>query len=292
VIVILASGPSGRQPAYARLPTRPASYVGVYEKSALTSYQDITRFGDSAGRQPNLAGYFSGWPETFKTGFATTALRHGAATLVQMDPTGASVADMAAGHFDSYLRTYADAVRAFGHPVVIGFGHEMNAPWYSWGNGHVPPRTFVAAWRHLVDVFRQQGADNATWLWTIQADVRGSGPVAAWWPGANYVTWIGIDGYYYLCSDTFATVFGGTIAQVRLFTRKPVLLSETAVGPLAGQSAKITDLFRGMASYGTLGLVWFDITQDQGVYHQDWRVEDSVPAERSFRAAARRYLSH
>jgi len=272
------------------LPARTAHYLGVYEKGEPGSYRPIGRFGQVAGSQVNLAGYFSGWPETFKPLFARTALAHGAATLVQMDPTDASVAKIAAGDYDDYLRSYADAVRAFGHPVVIGFGHEMNATWYSWGYGHVPPRTFVAAWRHLVTVFRQQGADNVTWLWTIQADIKGSGQVKQWWPGGRYVTWIGIDGYYYLRSDTFATVFGATIAQVAAF-RKPVLLSETAVGPLAGQPDKITDLFRGMAAYRTLGLVWFDITQDQGVYHQDWRVEDSPAAERSFRAAARRYLA-
>ncbi len=177
-----------------------------------------------------------------------------------MDPTDASIQAIAAGDYDGYLRSFADSVRDFGQPVVIGFGHEMNATWYSWGYGHVPPRVFVAAWRHIVTLFRSQGADNVTWLWTIQADEGGTGPIRSWWPGAAYVTWVGIDGYYYHPSDTFASVFGQTIAQVRAFTRKPVLLSETAVGPQAGQAAKIGNLFAGMRQYQTLGLVWFDIS--------------------------------
>ena len=291
VIRLIPSSSTNRPVAVATLPAKPAFYLGVYEKGEPGSYQPISQFGQLAGTQANLAGYFSGWPETFKPLFARTALAHGAATLVQMDPTGASVAAIASGDYDSYLRKYADAVRDFGHPVVIGFGHEMNATWYTWGYGHVPAKTFVAAWRHVVSVFRHQGAGNVTWLWTIQADIKGSGPIGQWWPGAKYVTWVGIDGYYYRRSDSFASVFGGTIAQLRLFTSEPILLSETAVGPLAGQPAKIMDLFKGMAAYKTLGLVWFDITQDQGLYHQDWRVEDSPAAERSFRAAARRYLA-
>jgi hypothetical protein len=136
----------------------------------------------------------------------------------------------------------------------------------------------VAAWRHIVTLFRGQGADNVTWLWTINADVAGSGPIAKWWPGAQYVTWVGIDGFYYRQSDTFTTVFGQTIDQVRTFTSKPVLLSETAVGPKAGQFAKIGNLFNGMRRYHTLGLVWFDVRQDDGVLHQDWRIEDSKAA--------------
>jgi hypothetical protein len=103
-----------------------------------------------------------------------------------------------------------------------------------WGYGRVPPSTFVAAWRHIVSIFRALSADNVTWLWTINADQTGTGPVASWWPGANYVTWVGIDGYYYLPSDTFARVFGHTIDQVREFTSKPVLLSGTAVAPGTG----------------------------------------------------------
>src|ERR1700761_3950853 len=186
-----------------------------------------------AGKQPNLVGYYGGWGEAFKTSFAQTVRDHGAATLLQWDPTGASVATIASGGYDSYLRSFAASVRDFGGPVVIGFGHEMNAYWYSWGYGHTKAATFVAAWRHIVTVFRGQGADNVTWLWTLQADEPGTGPGRSWWPGGGYGPWGGIDGYYYRRSDTFASVFGPTIAQVRHIPDKPVLLSETAVGPQA-----------------------------------------------------------
>ena len=98
--------------------------------------------------------------------------------------------------------------------------------------------------------------------------------VAAWWPGAQYVTWVGIDGYYYRPGETVSSIFGPTVAQVRMFTGQPVLLSETAVGPQAGQAAKIPGLFAGMREYGSLGLVWSDIAQHDGIYHQDWHIED------------------
>ena len=110
-----------------------------------------------SGRQPNLVGYYSGWGEPFKTSFAETVSGHGAVTMVQMDPTLVSVQKIAAGGYDGYLRSFADSVRDFGHPVVIGFGHEMNANWYSWGYGQVPASTFVAAWRHIVTLFRSSG---------------------------------------------------------------------------------------------------------------------------------------
>jgi hypothetical protein len=275
----LLSAPTRPPAVHARLPASPASYLGVYEGGAPPSPASIAGFALAVGgHQPNLAGYFSGWAERFQTSYALEVRRRGMIPFVQIDPSFASVAGIASGAYDGYLRAYADSVRGYGYGVVIGFGHEMNAPWYSWGYGHTPPATFVAAWRHIVTLFRGQGADNVTWLWTINADVAGSGPIAKWWPGAQYVTWVGIDGFYYRQSDTFTTVFGQTIDQVRTFTSKPVLLSETAVGPKAGQFAKIGDLFSGMRRYHTLGLVWFDVRQDDGVLHQDWRIEDSKGA--------------
>ena len=285
VIIRFGPSPSGSGPSVARasLPTGPASYLGVYESGPPHNYGPVSEFTQVTGKQPNLVGYYSGWGERFQTEFAQTVHGHGAVTILQWDPTGASVARIAAGAYDGYLSSFADSVRDFGQPVVIGFGHEMNATWYSWGYGQVPPATFVAAWRHIVRVFRGQGADNVTWLWTINADLPSTGPIARWWPGASYVTWVGIDGYYYRPSDSFGSVFGTTIVQVRTLTHKPVLLSETAVGPGAGQPSKIGNLFTGMRQYQTLGLVWFDIAQYDGIYHQDWRLENSPAAEAAFR---------
>jgi mannan endo-1,4-beta-mannosidase len=273
---------------HAALPAERGAYLGVFETGVPPGFAPVAQFAQVAGRQPNLVGYYSGWPESFNTSWADMLRSHEATPFVQIDPTDASVAALANGTYDLYLRSYADSVRAFGHAVVLGFGHEMNAPWYSWGYGHVSPATFVAAWRHLVTLFHQQGADNVTWLWTLQADEPGkTGQIEQWWPGSQYVTWVGIDGYYYTSTDTFDSVFGTTINQVRAFTTRPVLLSETAVAPAAGQFLKIQNLFHGMNKYRTLGLVWFDEDQhgpsNGGPSRQDWRIENSVQAEGSFK---------
>jgi mannan endo-1,4-beta-mannosidase len=285
---VRSSSAGSRVPAaHASLPPRLASYLGVYENGAPPGYAPVADFAAAAGRAPNLVGYFSGWIQPFAAPFARQVRARGGVITVQIDPTDASVAGIAAGEYDSYLRSFADSVRDFGHPVVVGFGHEMNARWYPWGYTHVPARTFVGAWRHIVRLFRSQGADNVTWLWTVNADLASTGPLTSWWPGAAYVSWVGIDGYFYRPADTFATVFGPTLRQVRALTGKPVLLSETAVGPSAGQAVKIRDLFSGMAKARTLGLVWFDNTQDHGIYHQDWRIEDSPAAAAAFRLGVR-----
>ncbi len=269
-------------PAHAHLRASSASYLGVFEQGVPPDYEPVADFAQAVGKQPNMVGYYSGWVQPFPSSFAQKLYRHHMIMYVQIDPAYAHLSDIAAGIDDQYLEAYADSVRSFGHAVVIGFGHEMNAPWYSWGYHRTSAKTFVAAWRHVVTLFRQQGADNVTWLWTVNQDTPLTGPVASWWPGSGYVNWVGIDGYYLHSSDNFNSVFGRTIRQVQKFTRKPVLLSEVAVAPQANPSAEIPDLFRGMAKNKTLGLVWFDMNQDKGVLSENWHIEDNTPAEEAF----------
>ena len=250
------------------LPPASGSYLGIYTKGIPRSYTGVTAFTNATGAKPDVIMYYSGWFVPFPTKFATTTANNGAVPLVQMDPDGISIAGIASGRYDAYLTSYAEAVRAYRHPVILSFGHEMNGNWYSWGYQHTSPAAFVAAWRHVVDIFRALGANNVTWLWTVNIinDTHG-GTIprpAQWWPGNSYVTWVGIDGYYLKPSWKFAPLFGPTIGAVRELTADPILIAETGAVPAAGQPTKISDLFKGIHQYGLLGFVWFDSTNSIG----------------------------
>jgi mannan endo-1,4-beta-mannosidase len=270
--------PGGRLAAPAR-----RGYVGLYAPPAPASYAGVSAFTAATGVRPGLVVYYSAWNEPFRGAFAVAAARHHAVPVVQVNPTGVRLAAIADGRYDSYLRTYAAAVRAYGGRVVISFGHEPNGSWYSWGFRHASPAVFVAAWRHIVTVFRRQGAGNVTWLWTVNVlDPKTHIPSpAAWWPGRSYVTWVGIDGYYLRPSWKFAPLFGPTIKAVRALTLDPILISETAATPSAGKAAKIADLFAGIRAYGLLGFVWFDVRKNH-----DWRLAGPA-AIAAFRHGAR-----
>ena len=282
-------GPSG--PVYAPLPATPAAYLGVYEQDIPHSYQLVDEFAQSVGRQPNIVLCYAGWGSSFHTSFADIALEHKSTMLIDLDPTDVPVRSIADGMQDSYLRSYAQEVRAFGHAVIISFAHEMNGNWYQWGWTHTSPKTWRRAWRHIVTVFRQVGADNVTWLWSVNGVAAGEGPIRDWWPGAAYVTWIGVDSYYNAAADDFHSQFLPTIENIRTFSNSPILIAETAVGPLAGQAAKIPGLFAGVRHNHLLGFVWFDVAQHQGIYHQDWRLEGQPRAIFAFRHAMKRYFA-
>jgi mannan endo-1,4-beta-mannosidase len=278
-----ASAAAGRHRAVASLPPTPLAYLGAYADGLPGNFGGFDQFAAAIGKQPNIALYYSSWDERFKIEFADQAAQAGATPAVQIEPFGVSLADIAAGKCDKYLISYADQVRSFGGPVIIGFGHEPNGGWYPWGIRHVQPTVWIAAWRHIVDVFRAQGADNVIWLWTVNAQGQGANMAAAWWPGSSYVSWIGLDGYFAAPGDRFRTVFGTALGIVQGFGR-PVLIAETAVGPGTGdQPAKIRELLHGVRAHHLLGLIWFDKAQDSGPFHQDWQLRPHTPATAAFR---------
>ena len=294
-VLLAAAGcltPLRSQQPLTPVPTPAGPLVGVYEPGSPGSWSEITEFTDATGIKPRIVEYYSSWNDPFSTSFAQTAWDHGAYVLVQLQPSGVMLASIAAGGSDAYLRSYADAVAAFGHPVILSFGHEMNGNWYSWGDGHTSPATFVAAWRHVVRVFRAAGAANVTWLWAVNS-IEGEGAASSlsqWWPGAAWVSWTGIDGYYYQATDTFGSVFGSTIADIRTFSSAPLLIAETAVGTTPDRESQIDALLAGVRAERLAGVVWFDEAQHAGLYHQDWRLEDDPDALAAFTAAVATYL--
>jgi hypothetical protein len=283
-LAVVRSAPAG--------PARPHSterYLGLYEPGVPASYAGINQFAKAIGMQPNIVSYYNVWLGRFETSFATTALDHGAITLVQLGTGKASMSSIAKGQYDTYWRSYADEVKSFGAQVVLSFGHEMNGDWYPFGYKHTSPAAFVAAWRHVVNVFREQGVKNVTWLWTVNIVYPGEAAAPGpWWPGSSYVNWVGIDGYYYSWSETFADLFGSTIADVREITHDPILIAETSAALSAGQPEKIADLFNGVQTFGLLGFLWFN-QNGSHKYLQSWRI-GSPAAFAALRQGVKTYM--
>ena len=148
----------------------------------------MTAFTSATGVKPRLVVYYSGWLEPFQTSFAATVAKHGEVPLVQIDPSHVSLAAIANGQYDAYLTSYARAVRAYRYPVILGFGHEMNGPWFSWGyTAHIARdvRGRLAACRHPLP---RAGTRNVTWLWTVNVVKMKHGKIpgpAPWWPGSR-----------------------------------------------------------------------------------------------------------
>ena len=258
-------------------------YVGV--ALAHTGEAPLRTFERLSGVKPQIEENYWAFDQPFPSGWARTLLRDGILPLLQINPRRESLAAIAAGRYDPYLRRFAAEVRALRAPVALSFAHEMNGSWYPWGFLHAQPETFVAAWRHVHNVLGAAGARRVIWVWTVAHTAPQAGrlfaPVGPYWPGAAYVNWIGLDIYYSNPRTTFRTAFMPTIGAVRRFTSNPILLSETAVPNQYGQVQQINNLFAGARAARLLGVIWYD--QDA---RMSWELNNRPAALGAFRRNA------
>ena len=72
------------------------------------------------------------------------------------------LSDVISGRYDSYIREFATAAKAWDHPFFLRFNWEMNGNWFPWHegvNGNQAGES-VKAWRHVHDIFTAVGATN------------------------------------------------------------------------------------------------------------------------------------
>jgi mannan endo-1,4-beta-mannosidase len=217
----------------------------------------------------------------------------------------AQLSDVIEGRYDSYIGQFAAEAAAWGHPFFLRFDWEMNGDWLPWSeqaNGNSPGQ-FIAAWRHVHDIFAAAGATNATWVWCPYADEKNKYPsMKRYYPGSRYVDWTGLDAYNWGQNPvnpqrwkSFGKLFAGSYAKLTksVAPRKPVMIAEFASTPNGGNKGLwIRNMFAKLPSkYPRVrALIWFD-TVDRGV---DWPIETSAAATRAFSAGIRgeRYASN
>jgi mannan endo-1,4-beta-mannosidase len=258
-------------------------FLGVQAPGAPDSLGPVRSFAASAGIRPNLIGEYMAWNKPMDTQAATNAWSYGALYYMVWEPYGTTVAAIADGRSNSYITQFAQQVRALNLPVAISFGHEMNGYWYPWGTTGATAAQFVSAWRLIHRLFAAAGASNVIWVWNpnvISAEPQLD--LAAYYPGNAYVSWVGVTGYFSATGpDTFDSLYGPTMQEIRGFTSKPFIIAETSVqtGPDAVAAAQ--SLVSGVRQRpDVLGFVWFDY-QKAGV---DWRLQTRPPVRAAIAA--------
>ncbi|MDX6743530.1 glycoside hydrolase family 26 protein [Actinocorallia sp. A-T 12471] len=286
-------GLSGGTESADRAPKR--EYLGIYSEGKLKNKPaaQATYWKKKVGRAPNITKQFQAWYAPYPTAWAKQAAKAGAMPQIEWEPHGKGLIEqIAAGATDDYLIEYANAVKAAKVPISISFAHEMNGWWYDWGTKNTKPRTFVKAWRHIVDIFDKQGATNVKWLWTpnVTFPMPKVG-LKQYYPGPKYVDWVGVIGYYRKKQKqaTFNTIFQPTIKQIKKFSKKPILLAETGVQTGPGRDKKIADMLDKVAKRkDIIGLIWFDVDKRK-TEGADYRLEVNKPALKTFRSYMTKY---
>ena len=98
---------------------------------------------------------------------------------------------IARGEQDPWVIGRADAFIAFGSPAYLTFHHEPEDNVGRFGS----PSDYVAAFRHIVDVFRAEGVTNVAFVWTMTALAFVHGSAESFYPGDDAVDIVAADGY-------------------------------------------------------------------------------------------------
>jgi len=299
--------------------TTSALYWGASIGDQLTGEQApwdmgaVTEFERIAGKKVSLVNFFSPFANCptsggscsfykFPTGPMESIREYGAIPVFswssQSIPSRLSepdfqLSDVIAGTYDSYIREFAQAARKWGHPFFLRFNWEMNGTWFPWSEGVNGNQSgeFVAAWRHVHDIFTSVGATNATWVWCPNVDFEGTlHDLGSLYPGDAYVDWTGLDGYNWGLNPakpdrwrSFNELYESTYHRIvdAVAPDKPMLIGEMGSTEDGGSKAQwieeaLTDI---PADYTEIhGLLWFD-TYDDGM---DWPIETSASSANAF----------
>jgi len=94
------------------------------------------------------------------------------------------------GHFDNYLISFAEKLKNLQMPVFLRFAHEFDNPFYPWYvGGDDAESKFKRAWIHTYEIFKDLQANNVIWIWNPWKSEN----VASFYPGKEYVDWIGVN---------------------------------------------------------------------------------------------------
>jgi hypothetical protein len=265
--------------------------IGAYIPDQWKDPSLIDAYTKQVGRRPAIVLSYKRWDvKPFYRPELRQIERRGAVPMVSWEPwntagKGYKLWAIARGRFDKYVRRSAREAKAWGRPIMLRFAQEMNGSWAPWERGGEgsSPRGFIAAWRHLVTVFREAGANNVLWVWCPNANT-GKLPFMQFYPGGRWVDWVGLDGFNWGGSigwRSFSEIFAGSYEELAARTSKPIVIAETGSGQTDGDKAAwvTSALRRELPNFGRVrAVVWYN-----AVDYSDFRIASSPAALAAFR---------
>jgi hypothetical protein len=212
------------------------------------------------------------------------------------------------GDFDADLRSWAQGARAYGDPLIVEYGTEVNGEWFPWngkwngagaktGYGDPDqadgPERFRDATRRIIDIFRQENTLNITWIFHAN---NGDYPEVSWntlenyYPGDEWIDWLAVSAYGAQTPqddwcDPFTQSMDAAYPRLAsLSANKPIIVAEFGVtqgNPLCSQADwtnnALTDLIARRWPR-VIGFSWWNEgweNDDNPLHNSNMRVQDN-----------------
>lgn len=259
---------------------------------------EVNRFEQQARHHAGIVMWFADWESgEFDPERARAVAERGSVPAISWEPWDASdpaeedqpeyrLRTILDGEHDETIVRWARDIAAYGDPVRVRFAHEMNGRWYPWAekvNGNRPGE-YVEVWRHVRDIFRREGADNVTWIWSpVTGNVE-----RRFFPGVDEVDVVGLAGFnggselFRREWRSFSEEFGAALRYLEFIAPGvPIEISEVASAEVGGDKAAwIRGMFDEIAQHPAVeSVVWFNAEKET-----DWRITSSEAARRAFAA--------
>ena len=291
------------------LPPKNGCYIGFFpgwgELEDEVNVEEFKVFEELSGKPVAISPFSNFWGEKYVSiNQLNTMSKAGAIPILRLMPWGepywepyAFQPDFALqkiidGEFDEFLTKWADTVIAFGKPVMVNFGVEMNGNWFAWsgifqggkkkgdfGDPNLAdgPERYAAAYRHIIDLFRKKGVRNATYLFHPNFESYPDeqwNDLSAYYPGDDYIDWVGVSLYGESSTDYEWYTFKEAIDPVynrlvRLFPTKPLMLPEWGVREWKDPSYKAKFYVDALELLQTR----YNRIKIAIIYHESWREE-------------------
>lgn len=294
LIFIVGCGPASVTPQ-PKDPNILTSFTGCAVGAFVNGMNNLSSFQTMIGKNLAVVLSYVHWQDPFPSLDADTVYNNGSVPLITWEPwithELGTLEAIVAGSYESYVTEFIQAAKDWGGPVLLRFAHEMNGNWYPWDGYHngadlAATESYKNAWIYIYNVKQQLNADNVYLVWTPNnTNLPGASwnEIANYYPGDQYVDWVGMDGYNWGDGDwqNFDAVFGTIYQALTQFTSKPIMIGEFAAAEQGGSKADwITDAFAKLESdYPNVKIFcWFNINKER-----DWRVNSSATSEAAFK---------
>lgn len=265
----------------------PGCAVGAFVKGL----ENLSSFQTMIGKNLAVVLWYVHWNDPFPATEAELVYKNGSVPLITWEPwISGALDEIAAGSFENYIRDFIRSAKDWGKPLFLRFAHEMNGNWYPWDGFHndSDPGKYKQAWLYIYNVRKELGADNIALVWcpnnTNQPDASWN-KISAYYPGDEYVDWVGMDGYNwgYGKWQSFDSGFKTMYNEITYVTHKPLMIGEFASAEQGGSKAEwIKDALSSIRTdYPLIKILcWFNINKER-----DWRIDSSSEALAAFQQA-------
>ncbi len=279
-------------------PVKGKTLSGVFESRTLSGH---TRFEEKIDTDVAVLALFQPWSgenNAFPRAWVDQAIDHNKVPMVTWEPWSYSQTNfdqpdfrlktITNGDHDDYIREWLSKAADWKGPMFVRFAHEMNGNWYPWGSHLNLPQDYVAAWRHVVDLSRELGANNITWVWSPN-ELNEQDVLDHFYPGDDYVDWIGVSGFNWPGLEpwqrwrSFGEIYDDVFAHVKKY-EKPIMIAEIGVAENTrdGQT-RATWITETLAAIRTNDppislVIWFNDLYTSGGKLYEWQINESSPS--------------